>query len=55
MNGYMNGANTELELNRINPASNSKIRISGTSHHFFSCLRKSSNSLHKRTIVTEIL
>ena len=50
MNGYMNGANTELELKRINAASKSRMEISGTSHHFFSCLRNIANSLDKRHI-----
>ena len=48
MKGYMNGARTELELNRIKAAISSSTSTSGMSHHFFSSRRKTRNSLHRR-------
>ena len=54
MKGYMNGAKTELELKRIKAASKSRMEMSGTSHHFFSCLRNNTNSLAKRHIEATI-
>ena len=51
MNGYINGARTELELKIIMAPSMSNKMMSGISHHFFSCLRKSRNSLASRNMM----
>jgi hypothetical protein len=48
MKGYMNGARTELELNRIKAAMSKSTSTSGINHHFFSSRRKRRNSLHRR-------
>jgi hypothetical protein len=48
MNGYMNGASTEPELNTISAASNNNTITSGTNHHFFSCHKKPRNSRNNR-------
>jgi hypothetical protein len=48
MNGYMKGASTEPEENTISAPSASRMTTSGISHHFFSCFKKSRNSLSNR-------
>src|SRR5690242_16887116 len=45
INGYMNGARTELPLKTITAARSRRITTRGISHHFFSCLRNDRNSL----------
>jgi len=44
MNGYMNGASAELELNTMIAPSNSRRVTTGINHHFFSLRRKTRNS-----------
>jgi hypothetical protein len=46
MKGYMNGASTDPEEKMINAPSSKSTATKGMSHHFFSCLRNSKNSLH---------
>lgn len=46
MNGYMKGANAELELNTTRAPSSKSTPTTGRSHHFFSRLRNTTNSLN---------
>src|SRR6478672_11024750 len=45
MNGYIKGARKGLNPKMSKAPRTSRRRIKGTSHHFFSCLRKRTNSL----------
>lgn len=50
MNGYMNGARTELDPKIMIAARSTSRSTSGMSHHFFSRLRNTRNSLSKSHI-----
>src|SRR2546425_12685751 len=55
MNGYMNGAKTELPPKRISPASINRTTTRGISHHFFSCFKNDRNSLQSCHILSSRL
>ena len=52
--GYMKGAKTDPEENTINAPMANKMMTSGISHHFFSCLRNSQNSLHNCHMTSDL-
>ncbi len=55
MNGYINGARTELELKTTIAASINRRTTKGMSHHFLSCRRKSRNSLKSCNMIRVLL
>ena len=51
MKGYIKGESTELELNKINAAKSTRMRINGISHHFFSRQANDRHSFKRRHII----